>query len=521
MKVFGLTQNRLPEKPRTPWPLLAQQGFGLLEVLTAILVFVLIAYVATRAFHNVVDNHRAANQVTHMTDLVSSTAEELSAIGVAVLTQSGSSYLQWTKPTMVGRGPMYYRYRIVPKPTVGGSSDSTLAGLQLEAGTLTGGKFTGNRTFAALIAPHMASLNSDGKVSTEQERKLEAAFYAGLQKGMKSTLSSNPSQSQNFVNSYSCYDKGECCGFMKAFMADTSLKPTDGLNQKCHHRCALSGDVPMATWQKSCGVNFCSLAPWRTKSQCCDAINSGHCLPGSLCARICVECVGENGSTCPLPKCDGGLWNDLIDCKNGAFCDGSALPESDVPGWGYVAGICKLPTCQTLSNECTEWKPKSCCGGYWGKIAQGEAPDPGTQICATISKRSECCDVNISSFFWNFRCGSDGKIMVMQNGGTWYCAEHKWDKYCAVQLGCSEPSIPPGSNSGSGVVPCVKPPPNLPVTPWQDPFPKPSSGGNFFGGGGGSGPMPTSPPSIGNGFNNSRSPFNRGGGGFGSFGGRE
>jgi len=502
-------------KANSPWPFLAQQGFGLLEVLTAILVFVLLAYVGTRAFHGVVDNHRAANQVSTMNDLVTATAEELSAIGVSVLTQGGSKYLQWSEPAVVGHGPMYYRYRIVPKPMVGSGPDSSMAGLQLEAGDYAGGKFTMNRTFAALVAPHLASLNGDGRVSTEEEQEKEEDFYAALQKRIQANLKTSKDSSALFVNSYSCYDKGECCGYMKAYMTNQKLNPQDGLDEKCHYRCALAGDVPMKDWKRACGVDFCSLAPWKNQTDCCTAINDGNCPPGSLCAQICVDCVGEDGSNCPLPKCDIFLWNDFFDCKNGTFCDGSELPDGDIPGWGNVKGICKLPTCQTLSSDCNAWKVPSCCTEYWNKLASGDTPSPQAQVCGGISQKSDCCGVAVTQGFWQFQCDAAGNATAMLSNGTWYCPKPEWNKYCQVQKGCASPYVAPNALKwGQG---CAATPGNLPPTPYQDPNPS----GGFPSGGLGSGTTPKSPASIGAGINGSRVPTTRVGGGFGSWGGSE
>jgi hypothetical protein len=504
----------------SPWPFLAQKGFGLLEVLTAILVFVLLVYVGSRAFRGVVQNHKAASQVTTMSDLVSSTAEGLSAIGVQVLTRTGSAYLQWSKPEMVGKGPMYYRYRIVPRPTIGGKQDSTVAGLQLEAGTLEGGKFTPNRNFAALVSPHLASLNADGGVTTEAERQLEAQFYASLRQQISSAVKKAPAQSETYLNSYSCYDKGECCDFMRRFMADTSLRPKDGLDQKCHHRCALAGDVSMDAWKKACGTDFCRLAPWKTKAQCCEAINSGHCPPGSLCAQVCVGCVGENGSGCPWPKCDIFRWNDYIDCASGTLCDGSPLPDGDIPGWGYVKGICKLPSCQTLRSDCGYETKQGCCENYWGKLAMGETPSVEHQICGQITKKSDCCNFAENRGHFELKCGSDGTMQAALHEGVLYCRYNQWDKYCAVQRGCPATSYPNFDNHRGNVICVPTPPGGWKSSPYEDPTPVVVPPGGGWNNGGGAG-VPLPPASIGSGKNNSRTPTNRSGGGFGSWGGRE
>lgn len=504
----------------SPWPFLAQKGFGLLEVLTALLVFVLLVYVGSRAFRGVVQNHKAANQVSTMNDLVSSTAEELSAIGVQVLTRPGSAYLQWSKPALVGHGPMHYRYRIVPRPTVAGKTDSSVAGLQLEAGTLENGKFTPNRNFAALVSPHMASLNADGGVTTEAERQLEAQFYASLRQQISNTVKKAPAQSETYLNSYSCYDKGECCDYMRRYMADTSLRPKDGLDQKCHHRCALSGDVTMETWKRSCGTDFCRLAPWKTKAQCCEAINEGKCLPGSLCAQVCVGCVGENGSGCPWPKCNIFHWNDYIDCAKGTLCDGSPIPDGDIPGWGYVKGICKLPSCQTLNGDCGMQTRQNCCVDYWGKLAVGEKPLDRDLICGQITKRSDCCNMTMGIGHFEFKCGGDGTMQAVLHEGVLYCRHSEWDKYCAVQRGCPAYFDPKfsGSNGNSVCVPA--PPGGWKTSPYDDPTPVAiPPGGGWNGGNGGGVNLP--PASIGSGFKNSRLPTNRAGGGFNSWGGRE
>jgi hypothetical protein len=495
----------------------SEKGFGLLEVLTAVLVFVLLVYVGSRAFRGVVANHKASSQVTHMNDVVQSTAEAMSSIGVSVLVRPGSPFLQWSKPEIIEQGPMHYRYRIVPKPTVGGAVDSLIAGLQLEAGTYAGGVFTASRTFAALVAPHLASLNGDGQVSTEQERKIEAQFYAGLRQQIDATLKKDASLSETYVNSYSCYAKGECCSYMKRYMANQKLNPTDGLDQKCHHRCAMSGQVSMAEWKKTCGVDFCGLAPWKTKEQCCTAINSGHCLPGSFCAQVCLECVKENGSNCPLPRCNEPVWNDYINCAAGTLCDGSPIPETDLPGWGYAKGICQLPSCQTLTNDCGQWTKIDCCEKYWGRLSIGETPAPEDQICAKISNKSQCCDVAVGRGFWGFQCGSDGRVDRLSTGGKVYCANSNWDKFCRVQQGCGVAVAAPEFAGGGACI--AQPDGGWKSSPYDFPFPVPSGGFGGFGGTGGS--APTSPASLGTGNSTFRIPSNRSGGGFSSFGGRE
>src|SRR4051812_26934365 len=97
-----------------------QSGFGLLETMMGLVVFVLIAFIGTKAFKGVVANQKEASQVKALTDAVTVTAERLSALSVSVLTESGSKYLAWSEPAAIGSGEYQYRFRTFPNPTIQG-----------------------------------------------------------------------------------------------------------------------------------------------------------------------------------------------------------------------------------------------------------------------------------------------------------------------------------------------------------------------------------------------------------------
>ncbi len=471
-----------------------ESGFALLESLAGALVLVLVIFVGSKAFKNVIANHKEAAQLKALTDAVTQTAEKLSALSVATLTDPASNYLDWSQPQMIGLGPNRFRFHIVPKPSVSGVLDTTVVGLAVETGVMASGAFTASRSFATLIAPHLNSKDRLGQVSTAKERELEAAWYASLRQRLQDVATSTVSENQVRLNSYSCYDKGQCCPFMEKFFTDPKLRPTDGLDQKCLYRCALGGDVAIKDWSKTCGKDFCSLAPWKDKASCCAAIAAGDCKPGTVCANVCIECVGENGSTCTTTAgtCDGGLWNDFFDCANGTYCNGQPLPDI-VPEWGDVKSLCKAPACAALPASCQN-RANSCCAGYWQRLAMGEAPWPGSEVCATISKASECCDVQIADGYYNFTCSTSGTIVnaLYYNKYVAYCGAppgSDWDKYCLVDKGCPSTFQTPGTSScGSW------PGPSL-TDPWIDPDPT-SSGIHGFGTGFTGTATPTAPTST-------------------------
>lgn len=494
-----------------------QSGFGLLETLAGILVFVLLVVLGTRAFKHVVQGQKAARQVKSMTDVVINTAEELSRLGVSVLSRPGSSYLEWSDPEPVGDGPLHFRFKIVPRPEVGGQTDDKVAGLIVEAGTYEGGAFSPSRTFAALIAPHMGSMNEDGELSTEEERARESAFYASLRQRITATQDKAVGDNSKYLNTYSCYDKGECCGFMREYLANPEVVPTDGLKEKCWYRCALEGDTRVKDWNRTCRYDMCRLAKWKTKDDCCEAINSGNCLPGSLCASVCLDCVGENGSGCPWPKCTDWVWNDIVDCESGSYCNGEALGNEQVAGVGNVKGICKLEACQGIHNECQN-RVVSCCKHYYIPDKAGEWTEPTiAALCRETTPQSECCSSRLESGFYNLYCSNAGELLMVQYQGKWYCGNKNWNEFCNVARGCGY--IPPPSGAPSNPALCIPFPYAWTNKPWEDPNPPPpTSVGGPPGGGGG---MPLPPASLNKGNSGSRSPFNRVGGGFGSWGGRE
>lgn len=425
-----------------------ESGFALLEAMAGALVLVLLIFVGSKAFKNVISNHKESAQLKALTDAVTQTAENLSSLSVATLTAASSNYLEWSQPKIVGLGPNQFRYRIVPNPMVSGVKDTTVVGLEVETGLSSGGGFTASRSFATLIAPHVNSKDGLGKVSTAKEREAEAAFHSGLESQIAALSKEVVGENQARLNSFACYDKGQCCDFMKEFFKDPNIRPKDGLKEKCLYRCALGGAVTMNDWKGACGIDMCALAPWKTKEQCCAAISAGECNPGSACANVCVSCVGEDGSTCGPPICDGMQWNDFFDCKNQSFCDGTPLPDGVVAGWGNVKSLCKTATCAAVGSECYQ-KVWTCCQDYWRPKALGDKVDPKAEICSQISQQSECCNLDVKVGGWELYCGGDGTVVSALNigDGQWYCGLNgpNWDKYCAYQKGCSVTYRPSGA----------------------------------------------------------------------------
>lgn len=450
----------------------SQSGFGLLETLTGLIVFVILAMVGTKAFRGVVENQKEASQIKALTDAVTQTAEQLSVSSVATLTAAGSKYLQWSVPAPIGSGEYQFHYRTFPKPTIQGVADTSVVGLEVETGTVSKGVFTMGRSFATLISPHLTSKNGFGQVSTAQERSAEASHYAAMQQAIKDADMSDFTANQARLNSFNCYDQGQCCGYMKKYFSNPDTKSADGLDQKCNYRCALGGAVPMKDWKKSCGEDFCAIAPWKNQEQCCAAIAAGTCEPGSACAQVCIDCVGEDGTTCGPPVCDDGWWNDLFDCKNNTFCDGTPLPSGILPGWGNVQSLCKTETCAGVPAQCDS-KTSTCCAQYWGNLAMGQPIDPKAEICKTISTQAECCSQPVVSWDWDpVYCGTDGKPISAHNkiDGKWYCGMngYQWDQVCAQMKGCSSAVRPSGAPT---TCPAFPGKPN--TNPWMDTYPKP------------------------------------------------
>lgn len=448
-----------------------ERGFGLLETLAGLIVFVILVLVGTKAYRNVVANHKAADQVKSLTDAVATIAEQLSGLSLTVLAGAGSTYLEWSDPVKVGPGPVHFRYRTVPRPSIGAVVDTTLVGLEVEAGILANGAFVASRNFATLIPPAIGR-SGPGQTSSEKERQEEAAFFADLKLRIAALTSEVVVDNQARLNTYSCYDRGQCCGFMREYFANPAIRPDDGLKEKCLYRCALGGNVSMPEWRESCGMDFCALAPWKTKADCCTAISTGNCPVGSVCARVCVDCVGENGSGCTEPICDGGWFNDFFNCADNTFCDGTALPAGEVPNWGIVRELCKIPACAGLTSDCgiSQWV---CCKDYWEPLARGETPNPKTGICAQISSQAACCEAQNRRGHWDISCTSDGRSNGARYGGTWYCADGIFregiDQWCSIYRECRQPTYytnPPGPD-------CPEWTRGMMTDPWQDPDPPP------------------------------------------------
>jgi hypothetical protein len=440
-----------------------------------LIVFVVLAVVGTRAYRGVVQNQKEASQVKALTDAVTETAERLSGMTVKSLTQPGSKYLAWSEPASIGSGEYRFRYRSVPRPAVGGVQDTGVVGLEVEVGLAGKGEFVAGRLFATLIAPQRLSRDGLGAYSTEAERVAEAGFYSGLRARIASVSASAKLDNQVRLNTYSCYDKGECCDFMKKFFLDPNMKPEDGLSQKCHYRCALGGNVSVTEWNNTCRTDLCGMAPWKTKAQCCAAIAAGECPAGSVCANVCIDCVKEDGSGCAKPICDGGWFNDLIDCKAGTMCDGSAIPPI-VPGWGDVGALCKLDACRAVGEDC-QLRDDVCCDSYWAPLARGQTPNPKMEICATISRKEECCEHVQESWNWEFSCSTEGKVVKfkLKDKPGWYCGspnEGAWDGECAVTKGCKTIKVPDGAGMDDA---CATWEGSIPRNTWQDPFPKPKT----------------------------------------------
>lgn len=499
-----------------------ESGFGLLESMAGLLVFMLLAMVGTKAYKGAVSNQKESEQVKALTDAVATTSEKLAGLSESALIGAGSLHLLWSSPAQVGKGPMHFRYRTVPRPTVGGAVDTTLVGLEVESGVLKDGAFVPARSFATLIAPN-AARNASGQASTQAERDEEAAFYARNQDRIAALSARVVGENQIKLNSFSCYNKGECCDFMREYFANPALRANDGLKAKCLYRCALGGNVPMKDWKQACGIDFCTVAPWKTKEQCCTAILSGECKPGSACARVCLDCVGEDGASCALDVCTDPVFNDIFDCVKGTLCNGEALPEAVVPGWGDIRFICGVEECQAVDTQC-ENLASSCCAHYWEPLARGARPDPKMEVCARISSVDACCGPENRDGLWDFACNQDGRTTAARFEGQWYCRDGIFmgniDDQCAVYRSCRT-TTRYGKEGGGG---CINwsnrklmnvwdnpnPPVNPPTLPFGNGGFQPPSGGSNTGKSTGSG--------LGS-FN--RTPSTRSGSSFGSSGGRE
>jgi Tfp pilus assembly protein PilE len=426
-----------------------QYGFGLLESLVGLLVFVLLIFVGAKAYHNVVSNHKKAAQLKTLTDAVAVTAEKMVNITVSTLIDPSKGYTTWSLPQDAGLGDYVYQYRIVPKPNIGGAVDSNVVGLEVQTGTLQKGVFKMERSFATLIAPRLSSKNDQGNSSTLAERQGEAAFYASLRQKLADVAKQVIPENQNLLNSYNCYNPNECCGFMQDYFKDPTLNPNDGLKEKCLYRCALSGNVGINSWKDACKSDFCAAAPWKTSADCCKAIAAGQCPNGGVCASVCYDCVHEDGSNCgttttTIATCAGDdEFNEFFDCQNLTYCDGTPLAYGNVPGWGDVRSACQTPACKNLKSDCGVQTVDQCCDSYWETLARGDVPEERFNVCARISNKSDCCDINISRYDWNFICTNSGTVAASIYNGKTYCGSSPFsrsmDHFCSLYKGCSEP----------------------------------------------------------------------------------
>lgn len=454
-----------------PSPRELDGGFGLLETLAGLVVFMVLAMVGTKAYKGSVATQVQSNQVKALADAVARTSETLTSLSTQTLIGAGSPHLTWSEPAIIGKGPDHFRYRTVPRPTVGGAADTAVVGLEVESGLMDRGAFTPSRTFATLIAP--TARTTLGQTSTQAERDAEAAFYASNQARIADAKARMVPENQVRLNSFSCYDKAQCCSFMKEYFMNPAIKPSDGLKEKCLYRCALGGDVSMNDWRNACGMDFCTVAPWKTKEACCKALDAGDCKPGTVCARVCLECVGVDEKGCHDPRCEDSRFGDFFNCATLAFCDGAALPGT-VIGWGDVRELCKIPDCADARAECG-WTNSTCCTDYWDVIAQGGTPDERVQICATISTKEACCNRQNRRGRWDISCTSQGTANGGLYGGVWYCPDGLFktgiDQYCKLFTGCS--GMYAYNNSGS-CIPSGSVPWNFTLNdPWQDPYPPP------------------------------------------------
>jgi hypothetical protein len=480
MRAFREKSMRFGDSPDNPIATTGrrQGGFGVIETLMGLVVFVILALVGTKAFKGVVANQKEAAQLKALTDAVSQTAEKLSALSVSALTVPGSKYLQWSSPAPIGSGEYRFRYRTFPNPTVSGVADTSVVGLEVETAAAGKGAFVPARSFATLIAPHLNSRDKLGEVSTAAERAAEQNFYNNLQARIHAVSKEAVGENQARLNSFNCYDKGQCCGFMDRYFKDQAIGAGDGLDEKCLYRCAMAGDVAVKEWNKACGTDFCALAPWKTKEQCCSAIAAGACKPGSVCANICIDCVGEDGSTCNSNvTCDEGWFNDFFDCASGTMCNGQPIPDV-VPEWGNVKGMCKSAKCAAIKASCGEMQ-FSCCNGYWQRKAAGLPPWVGSEICAQLVTQEQCCNTQINAGYYNFTCSTDGKIVNANyfNKNITLCGAPPgtdWDKYCLLNKGCPSTYTTPGSTGG-----CISWNGYPTNDPWTDPDPS-SPGVHIF-----------------------------------------
>ena len=82
-----------------------------------------------------------------------------------------------------------------------------------------------------------------GQASTQAERDEEAAFYARNQDRIAALSARVVAENQDKLNSFSCYNKNECCDFMREYFANPALPPPTGSRR-----------------------NACTAAPWAATS---------------------------------------------------------------------------------------------------------------------------------------------------------------------------------------------------------------------------------------------------------------
>ena len=370
-----------------------QAGFGLLETLAGLVVFMILAAAGTKAFKSIITNQRETAQVKALTDAVTVTAERLSAQSVASLTAPGSAYLQWSEPEKIGSGEYWFRFRTIPHPRISGAIDTAVVGLEVEVGALAGSEFTMGRSFATLIAPHLSSKDKLGQVSTALERSAEAAFYSGLQARLKKVADASKPQNQLKLNSYNCYEKEQCCPFMDRFFADPSMRPDDGMDEKCLYRCALGGAVTVKEWNGACGKDFCDVAPWKTKESCCAAIQAGECAAGQRLRPGLHRMRGRRRHHLRPSQMRGLLVQRFRGLRQRPDVRRKRHSQRSGAGLGRFRATCAKTRLAPRSNPNAIGRALTCCIEYWGVLNTGGTPRPEAEICKTISRQSECCEM--------------------------------------------------------------------------------------------------------------------------------
>lgn len=470
-----------------------QAGFSVLEGLAGLLVLVVLAFLASKGFSLVKNNNQEGSRLKSAKEIAVVTAEALGSRPYVELQALNGGFGNWSQPLPIpaprtgnGASGFFFRYRLTPDPAVPGenafttnadlrnaiASADTLLGLRIETGRLEGGVFTSRESYATLVSPQRTQTESNQGSAQARENDL----YRQLMQNIRLTKSSAGQNNPNYLNPSNCYDPGECCGFLsRQFNGETVGVPTDGLDEKCYHRC-YAGNMNFSQTMDQCGI-ACSDPALDSRSECCAKFRAGECGPGTRCAMVCRRCANiQYWSVCNERRADECLlqhdWRDNIDCARGTWCDGGPLPTTHewygAPNTGDILNECQKPACQT--NNCYEPGDVGiCCERYWRQWVRFNGDERRIEItsrlrryCRNSTRLEQCCDWNFAYNWDGVVCAPGGRVEAVLDNQVWRCARTEELDQCQQTRFCRTTVRDPRF---SGTCIDIPPPPRAPDGP--------------------------------------------------------